>query len=90
MSAASRAKSARARATIAIRMLKTQKLLGRPFDSCCEMGDGDKVVREIRRRSLDDPELVKALIKHGYDYWLKADYFPNEEPPLTQETLSFH
>jgi len=86
MNAACRAKSAYARATIAIRMLKTQKRLGRPFDACGEMGDGDDMVREIRRRSRHDPELVQALIRHGYDYWLKPGYMGEPYPPI-QETF---
>ena len=89
MSAATKAKSALGRATIAIRMLKTQKKLWRAFDDCCEMGDGDDVVREIRLRSLNDPELVRALKIHGYDYWLKTNYFPNESPPPTQDIFTF-
>ena len=89
MSAASRAKSAYARATIAIRILKTQKKLYRSFDDCFEMGDGTEVVREIRRKSLHDPELVQALVKHRYDDWLKPDYFPNEESPPTQQCIPF-
>ena len=78
MSAATRAKSARARATIAIRMLKTQKSLSRSFDDCLEMGDGSEVVREIRRRSLEDPSLVEVLNRRGFGYWLKPDYFGEE------------
>jgi hypothetical protein len=74
MSAATRAKSAHARATIAIRMLKTQKSLSRSFDDCFEMFDGDDVVREIRRRSLEDSALVEVLNRRGFGNWLKPDY----------------
>jgi hypothetical protein len=88
MSASIRTKSARARATIAIRMLKTQKCLYRAFDDCFEMYDGDEVVREIRRRSLHDSVLVQALIKHQRDSWLTPDYFSDEKPPPTQQVLS--
>ena len=78
MSAAIRTKSARARATIAIRMLKMQKSLSRSFDDCLEMGDGSDVVREIRRRSLEDPSLKDVLNRRGFGYWLKPDYFKEE------------
>ena len=78
MSAATRAKSARARATIAIRMLKTQKNLSRSFDDCFEMFDGDDVVREIRCRSHEDPSLVEVLNRRGFGNWLKPEYFEEE------------
>ena len=82
MTAAIQAKSARARATIAIRMLKTQKKLYRAFDDCVEMYDGTEVVREIRRRSRTDAELVQALVRHGCDSWLKPqDLDDVEEQP---------
>jgi hypothetical protein len=61
MSQATRAKSAKSRATIAIRMLKTQKTLGRSFDDCFEMFDGDKVKAIILERAKTDYTLlVKA------------------------------
>jgi hypothetical protein len=84
MSAACRAKSAYARATIAIRMLKTQKRLYRAFDDCLEMNDGHEVVREIRCRSREDPELVQALIRHRCDYWLKPEYMGEPDPPMQE------
>lgn len=48
--AAIKAKSAKARATIAINMLKTYKTLGRSFDNCFEMYDGAEVKAEIIKR----------------------------------------
>jgi hypothetical protein len=68
-------------------MLKTQKKLYRAFDSCFEMFDGADVVREIRRRSRTDPSLVQALIRHGCDYWLRPDYFPEPDPPVQEDLL---
>lgn len=56
------AKSAKARATIAARLLKTSKGdLGRPFDDCFEMGDGAEVKRLLIERAKTDPELLYAF-----------------------------
>ena len=70
------AKSARARASIAVRLYKTIKPwpwghgLGRSFDDCFEMTDGDEVKAELLRRVLTDPELATAMISHGYGEWV--------------------
>ena len=74
MNAAGRAKSAKSRATIAIRMLVTQKSLGRAFDSCFEMWDGDEVVKNIRERANSEQAVREAVILHGYGYWLEPGY----------------
>jgi hypothetical protein len=74
MSAAIQAKSARARTNIAIRMLRNYKSLGRSFDDCFEMGDGDDVVRFIVDRAKIDPVLHEILVRRGFGYWLEADY----------------
>lgn len=77
MSAATRAKTAKARATIAIRLLKTAKPypcgygLGRNFDDCFEMGDGDEVYRVVITRALTDTDLVSAMQRHGCNSWLE-------------------
>jgi len=72
MSAAIRAKTARARAGIAARMIKTIKPwpqgwgLGcnRKFDDCFEMGDGREVVRHLKAMALVDPELRAGMRIH--------------------------
>ena len=68
MSAATKARSARARATIAIRMLKTVRHLGRAFDDCFEMYDGDEVVRWILDKAKTDPELARIIAERGFGY----------------------
>jgi len=58
MSLATRAKTAKARAGIAIRMLKTQKNLYRAFDDCFEMFDGEQVRAHIVERAKKDDALM--------------------------------
>jgi hypothetical protein len=70
MSEAIRAKSANARATIAIRKIKAPYELGRSFSDCFEMNDGDEVMREIQRRALTDARLVQAVARRGWKDWL--------------------
>jgi hypothetical protein len=69
MSAATRAKSARARAMIAIRMLKTVRHLGRAFDDCFEMHDGNEVVRWILHRAQTDHQLARIIAERGFGSW---------------------
>lgn len=69
MSAAIRAKTASARATIAARILKHNRTLGRSFDDCFEMFDGKEVKRILLTRASTDPELIKALRAHNYNEW---------------------
>ena len=59
---ATRAKTAKARAGIACRMLKTQNYFGRCFDDCFEMGDGSEVVNFIIEKARTDVVLAKALL----------------------------
>ncbi len=75
MSAATRATTAAQRATIAARILKTQKSLYRAFDDCFEMNDGDQVLRIIQKRAAGDEVLKAAIIRHGCGNWLAADYW---------------
>ena len=82
MSAAAKAKSARARAAIAIRMLKTVRHLGRAFDDCFEMYDGEEVVRWILHRVRTDEELARTIAERGFGYW-----FENAEKTLKQKEL---
>lgn len=71
MSAATRAKSARQRASIAIRKLETTKGdLGRSFDDCFEMGDGREVVRIIVEKARKDVVLESILRRRGFGNWL--------------------
>lgn len=62
MSAATRAKTAKERATIAIQMIKHTANKGRAFDDCFEMGDGDAVVTEIIRRAEKDDTLRAKML----------------------------
>ena len=68
MSEALRAKSAGERATIAANLLKgtkeRNKDLGREFDDCFEMGDGDEVMRILIERAKDDLALRIAVRRH--------------------------
>lgn len=75
MSAASRAKTTNERATIFLRTLATvQDLNRRSFFDCLEMGDGDGVVREVRRRAKAKPKTEALLRRRGYGFWLEPNY----------------
>jgi len=77
MSEASRAKSAKARATIAARMIMAHKPSNgfpRSFDDCFEMNDGTEVVAELLRRAESKPEFKAALVANGFGYWLVPGY----------------
>lgn len=50
MSAAANAKTAKGRAGIAARMVMSGQRLGRSFDDCFEMNDGEQVIQDILRR----------------------------------------
>ena len=71
MSAATKAKSARARATIAIHMLKTARHLGRSFGDCFEMYDGEGVLRWILYKAKTDAQLALAITERGCGHWFK-------------------
>ncbi len=83
MSAASKARSARARATIAIRMLRTACHLGRAFDDCFEMFDGEEVVRWILYRARTDADLARTITEWGFGHWFKKA----EKSPEQKELL---
>jgi hypothetical protein len=76
MSQATQAKSAKARATIMLRLMKTVKALGncRAFDDCCEMGDGDAVVAHVIVRAYADPDVAALIRRRGLGYWLAPGY----------------
>ena len=84
MSAAKKAKSSRARAAIAIHMLKTDQHLGRSFDDCFEMYDGEEVVRWILYRAKTDMQLSWLITERGFSHWLTkyADIPEQNEFPL--------
>lgn len=64
MSAAILAKTAKERATIAIRIMKNNKdPFTRAFDDCFEMGDGDEVVKIIKERAKRNPVLMALVLK---------------------------
>lgn len=74
MSAAIKAKSAAARARIVASLLKRTKAphepgyhngLGRPFDDCFEMGDGEQVRDLLIERAKTDPDLLDAFRRHS-------------------------
>jgi hypothetical protein len=60
MRCAIRVKSAKARATIAISLMKLKRTHCRSFSNCFEMDDGDDVIREIVLRSAVDPGIEAA------------------------------
>lgn len=62
--------TARARANVAIRMMKQQRELGRPFDHCFETEDSDDVVRHITQQARADEELERLIRRRGCGYWL--------------------
>lgn len=65
MSQAIRAKTAKERANIALRMMKTYKDLNRrTFGDCFEMGDGDEVKRIIVEKVKANPFLL-PIVKRG-------------------------
>lgn len=77
MSAATRAKTAKARATIARKMImshKTGSSFPRSFDDCFEMGDGLEVVAELRRRAEANAGFKSALLANGFGYWFEEGY----------------
>jgi hypothetical protein len=49
--------------------------LGRPFDACFEMNDGDDVVRIVIEQAAIRPELEKAIRDRGFGDWLEPDYY---------------
>lgn len=63
------AKSAKARATIAARLLKTVSNLGRSFDDCFEMGDGGEVKRLLIEKAKSDAELLYAFRYRHLQAW---------------------
>lgn len=58
MSQATRAKSARRRASIAACMLKKNQSFGRAFDDCFEMNDAPEVMDWLIRKTAIDPILA--------------------------------
>ena len=82
--------SANARANVAIRMLRTQREFGRPFEHCFEMPDQDDVVREITRRAAADRTLADSIRRKGYGYWLDPSQYAwlweNEPHPFSIRT----
>jgi hypothetical protein len=75
MSAAINARSAKSRACVAARLLKTVKPwptgygMRRNFDDCFEMGDGGEVFRLLILRAANEPDLLAAIVTHGYTEW---------------------
>lgn len=67
MSAAIKAKSAKARATIArnLRVKIRRGHLGRSFDDCFEIGDGDNVLQLLIERVQSDEEFCAAVLNHS-------------------------
>ncbi len=63
MSAAIRAKTAKERARIAIRILLAGYELHRTFDDCFEMGDGTEVLKIVIEKSKTNPRLFERCKK---------------------------
>ena len=66
MSQAIGAKSAKARANIAARMLLYQKGLGRSFDDCFEMGDGNEVLGWLWLKADSNSVLRQRMVELGF------------------------
>jgi hypothetical protein len=70
-------RTARARATLAAKLLKTtdpyryRVSLGREFDDCFEMHDGDEVFRLLATAARQDPALLEAIRRHGFPDWIE-------------------
>ena len=62
MSAAANAKTAKGRAGIAVRMVMSGQKLGRSFDDCFEMNDGEQVIQDILRRCKVDARIAQEFI----------------------------
>ena len=62
MSAAANAKTAKGRAGIAVRMVMSGQQLGRSFDDCFEMNDGEQVIQDILRRCKVDVRIAQEFI----------------------------
>lgn len=76
-------KTAKARANIAAKMLKAPYRLyddlGRDFDDCFEMGDGDKVYRLLVAMADADADLTAAIHRRGCGIWLDPAYRATHE-----------
>lgn len=70
-------KTAKARAGIAVRLIKAGRTHGRPFSGCFEMGDGDAVISDIVRRAATDPEIERHYPHVAV--WRKDPRFNGEE-----------
>jgi hypothetical protein len=66
MSQATKARSAKARATIAARMLLGQKTLRRSFDDCFEMFDGGEVLSLLWLKAESNPTLKQRMVELGF------------------------
>ena len=71
MSEAIRAKTARARAGIAARMLRKGRTDCRAFSDCFEMGDGDQVMAYLLAMAIDDPELIEVMEQRKFTVWAR-------------------
>ena len=75
MMRATNVKTARARASIASRLILAVKAwphgygLGRSFDSCFEMGDGEEVHRLLILKAAGDDKLIRAMQRHNLSPW---------------------
>lgn len=69
MSQATKAKTARARAGIAARMLRQSRTDCRAFDDCFEMGDGDQVMAHLLALTIEDPTLIEVMEQRRFNVW---------------------
>jgi len=61
MSLATKAKTARQRASIAANMINKNLTFGRVFDDCFEMFDGDEVMNFLIEKTAKDPVLARNI-----------------------------
>jgi hypothetical protein len=77
--------TARARAGIAARLLKSIQPapkgfgLSRSFDDCFEMGDGDEVLQSLLEAARSDADLRAAMHRHHCSHWLEQLEQPGTE-----------
>lgn len=73
MSKATQAKTAKGRASEAIRQLRSVKRLGQSFHDCFKNGDL-QVVQIIVEKAASDPELDALIRRRGFGHWFGPDY----------------
>lgn len=87
MSEATRAKSAKTRANIAAKIIKTQNnVYTRAFEDCFEMGDGDEVMENLITLAKEDGVLAFCIRRK--DVWVGAGEYGKRLRDAVKECLS--